>query len=266
MPLPDRAPLHSIVLEMIQLVAEICVRSGALKTKKAARDVSDLFARSLIQLVSQVMMRGSEEPYRGNPYVPAEVLSRWALLKQYVGADGKPRPLRAKGRGLTFASLVRLIDPHENPARVLDYLLKIGNVARVGKLFVPTSRIAQHPISGPLLRVLEVRAVAALLRSIMSNAREGRPRQYQFTTDGSIPESELDEFQAEVRGVFVQALLTVDELILRRRNNPARQGDPLVPLTMGLYMNAEGSHPASPVEASPNATSVSRVRHRRRGG
>jgi hypothetical protein len=170
-------------------------------------------------------------------YVPAEVLTQWHLLPQYVQRNGQPRALRANGAGLTVASIVRRVSRRSNAARTLEYLLRIRAVEQVGNRFVPRDRIARHRLSPRLQRIHNFLATLALLRTVERNARgKGNGRWYQFTTDGSIPESQVKTFALEMKEASDQTLMLADQA--RFRHGLSRQrGERTLPVTLGIFMS-----------------------------
>jgi hypothetical protein len=70
----------------------------------------------------------------------AHVLSYWYTDPMCVDARGEPRPLPAKGAGLTVAALVRRASPGLDPSSAIATLVRHRALKRRGALYVPTDR------------------------------------------------------------------------------------------------------------------------------
>jgi hypothetical protein len=226
-------PLDAAAREAIELFSLLLSRCNY------ARSAASLhFERCLDALPRQIGLKTVTKTESADDYyVPAEVLTQWHLLPQYVQENGQPRALRANGAGLTVASIVRRVSRSANPVRILEYLLSIRAVERVGSRYIPRDRIARHRRSPRLQRIHNFLATLALLRTVERNARQpGSGRWYQFTTDGHVPESQLKQFAREMREASDHTLFIADEAQLRRRL--LRQGgERNLPVTLGIFMS-----------------------------
>jgi hypothetical protein len=127
---------------------------------------------------------------------------------------------------LTVASIVRHVRPRSNPDQILNYPLSIRAVTRVGNRYIPRERIARHRLSPRLQRIHHFLAVLSLLRTVEGNVRQHTTmRQYQFTADGSIPQSQLADFRKDMAELGDQTLVFADEAMFRRSALP-RRGNP----------------------------------------
>jgi hypothetical protein len=224
----DTAALESIELFALLLARCNFSRSQALEHFRFCFD----------ELSASVgLPSGADDDVAEDVYVPAEVLTQWHLVAQYVQKDGRPRALRANGTGFTVASLVRRVDPRADPEQILKYLLSIRAVTRVGNRYIPRDRIARHRFSPRLQRIHHFLAVLALLRTVEGNVRQDRQtRQYQFTTDGTIPENQLVDFRKDMAEVGDQTLVFADEAMFRLSTSP-RRGESAIPVTLGVFMS-----------------------------
>jgi hypothetical protein len=127
----------------------------------------------------------------------------------------------------------------------LEYLLSIRAVERVGNRYIPRDRIARHRLSPRLQRIHNFLATLALLRTVERNARRqrGNGRWYQFTTDGSIPESQVETFALEMKEASNQTLLLADEAQFRR-GLLRQRGERNLPVTLGIFMSEGRRLPA----------------------
>jgi len=225
-------PIDVEALECIELFASLLVRFQFPRAK-AVEHFADCMQRLPPELG---VYTATDDDFPGNIYVPAEVLTRWYGLREYVGPDGQPKPLSLRGRGYTFSSLVYGIDPNADAEQVLTYLIKIRAVAQVGNRYAARQRKALHRITTRTLRTFNFKATLALLRAAERNVREGRPLEYQTATYGSVPQSGLDDFRAAMSRLADTTLVSADEAMLRETNSsPA--GSRAVPLTFGAYLS-----------------------------
>lgn len=224
-------PIHSEILECLELFALLLVRCNV------SRDLAMQHFNACMENLPADLgapHTGDTDPPQTD-FVPAEVLSRWYVAPKWVGADGQPRALPASGTQLSFASLVRDVDRTADAHQTLKYLLNIRAVTRVGTRYVPLERKARHRLSGRRLRMFNFRATLALLRVVESNVREGRARQYQFTTDGTVPEHRLADFREAMTDLADATLMSADDEMVRESS--ASQPDArAVPMTLGVFL------------------------------
>jgi hypothetical protein len=192
------------------------------------RSLCGLYAAPPVQ--TQCVRRRRDD-FAGDIYVPGEVLTRWHGLREFVGPDGQPTPLRPRGKGLTFANLVYRIDPSTDPQQVLACLLKIGAVAQVGSQYLPRARKAVHCMK---TRTFNFKATLALLRAAERNVRANRPLEYQTATYGSIPTKQVADFRKATSILADSILISADEAMLRETNS-SPPGARAVPMTLGVH-------------------------------
>jgi hypothetical protein len=253
---PSEAPLDLVAREAIELFALLLARCNF--SREAA---GEEFKRCLLLLPEEIghPPAAESEPAQDDHYVPAEVLTQWHLLPQCVAGDGQPRALRAKGPGLTVASIVRRVQRRANPDHVLEYLLRVRAVRAVGSRFIPRERIVRHRVSSRQQRRDNLLSALALLRTVERNVRQdGQGRWYQYTTDANIPESQCVVFAQEMREVSDQTLQTADEAMFRRRLTRMR-GERNLPMTVGVFMS-EGQPLPSLISSEASAPRIKRRR------
>jgi hypothetical protein len=230
-PYAGEAPLDAIAREAIELFALLLTRCN-FSRRSAAR----YFENCLNALPLSVGLPSDSLVAPAKDHVPADVLTQWHLLPQYV-LNGQPRPLRAKGSRASVASIVRRVNPRSDPDRILEYLLSIGAVKRVGDLYIPRERIVQHRLSPRLQRIHHARLAVSLLRTLERNTRQStQGRWYQFATDGTVPESQLEDFSKQMWEASDQMLMLADAALFRRALT-RRRGERSVPVTLGIFMS-----------------------------
>jgi hypothetical protein len=204
----------------------------------------------LENLPGSIATTSDESPGITKDQVPGEVLTQWHLLPQYVH-DGEPRPLPATGPGPSVASIVRRVSRTARPDEVLKYLLGMGAVKQMGRLYLPKQRILELRLSPRLQRFHHLRVALALLRTLESNARQTSERQYQFTTDGTVPESQLQHFRNEMREASDRTLMLADAAMFRQ-SQARKRGERGLPVTLGIFMS-EGRKLPSFMEGAPQS-------------
>jgi hypothetical protein len=102
--------------------------------------------KTLARVFADVCSRLDEPKHARDPHRPvftaelAHVLSYWYTDPMCVDARGQPRPLPAKGAGLSVTSLVRRASPGLDPASAIATLVRHRALKRRGVLYVPTDR------------------------------------------------------------------------------------------------------------------------------
>src|SRR5882757_10588892 len=246
--------IHSEVLECLELFALLLVRCNVPR-ELAIRHFS-VCMEQLPPDLGATTTGDAESPQ--SDYVPAEVLTRWHVAPKWVGPDGQPRALPTSGTQLSVAALVREVDPTADAQQILKYLVSIRAVTRVGKRYVPLERKARHRLSGRRLRAFNFRASLALLRVVESNVREGRARQYQFTTDGNVPEHRLADFREAMTDLADATLMSADNEMVRESTSSQR-GARAVPMTLGVFLGERDRCRHSSPSGSPIACPRQRV-------
>jgi hypothetical protein len=221
------------ISELIELFTLLLLRCGVTRTQALAA------FQFCIEHLPDVALPSAPFDEPSTDYlVPGEVLTQWHVLPQCVQKDGKPRPLAFSGKGFTFTTLVQAAEPHADPKRVREYLLNSRCIVQVGARLVAIERKVRHRLSPHLRRKTQTLAVLAQLRTVENNERQnGRAsRWFQFTTDGKVPESQLEEFKDGQDEGADQILFAADDEMHRRAAN-RRRGERLVPMHLGIYMS-----------------------------
>ena len=102
--------------------------------------------KTLARVFADVCSRLDEPKHTRDPERPvftaelAHVLSYWYTDPMCVDARGEPRPLPARGSGLSIATLVRRASPGLDPSAAIATLVRHRALKRRGTLYVPTNR------------------------------------------------------------------------------------------------------------------------------
>ena len=102
--------------------------------------------RALSRVFADVCSRLDEPKHTRDPERPvftaelAHVLSYWYTDPMCVDARGQPRPLPARGTGLSVATLVRRASPALDPSAAIATLVRHRALKRRGRLYAPTNR------------------------------------------------------------------------------------------------------------------------------
>jgi hypothetical protein len=119
-------------------------------------------------------------------------------------------------------------------------------------------------VSGPIIAIALVlcamfvpmaflTGVTGQLRTLESNARQTSERQYQFTTDGTVPESQLQQFRKEMQESSDRTLMLADAAMFRQ-SQTRKRGERGLPVTLGIFMS-EGRKLPSLMDGAPQSGS-----------
>lgn len=256
-------PLDEETRKMLDLIARLIARGNFERAPAAAYFKSRLDR-------SPVGMHAIRQRQSDHTVLPAEVITQWHNLPDYL-LNGRPRPLPARGTGLSIASLVRRLDPHADADEILKYLIDTRSVARVGNRFLPSARIVRHRLAPAQQQIHHRRVILALAQTVESNARQADrfakkstdnsseyPGIYQFVTIGFVPESQMEEFRKEMRQLNDETLLLVDG-VMARRSQKRKRGEHLVPVGEVIFMSEN-----CPAVSRPAASRSAKTRRSRR--
>jgi len=95
------------------------------------------------------------------------VIALWYSDPHYLGAGGRPAPLKVQGRGATLRSLIQSVLPRENPATVARALVNMKAIRRQGNRYLPTARTISFREDTARLHSLSV--LLRILRTIDRN-------------------------------------------------------------------------------------------------
>ena len=151
--------------EFLDLLAHILVHMGH-SPRKLSREFDEICS-------------GLPEPTRAwNPshlsFLTAlpGVIARWHTDEQFLNSAGLPVPLPLKGR-VSLTSLIARVLPDEDPAVVVEFLIKFQGIRREGHRFLPTDR--QLRFTEQNAWVYGLRALLGILRTIKYNVTRAGP-------------------------------------------------------------------------------------------
>ncbi|MBI2059729.1 MAG: hypothetical protein HYT87_08160 [Nitrospirae bacterium] len=166
---PDRSSLLAAVAKMLRPLARILVRngvpygtfadlarrayvgvmaeeSGVHGRKQSISRISILTGLSRKQVSRLLAEPDPHESGAADRYNrAARVISGWVRDRRFSGNGGRPAALRLEGRGRTFGALVRRYSGDVPSRAVLDELLRVGAVERVGRDAIRLKRPAYVP-------------------------------------------------------------------------------------------------------------------------
>lgn len=174
-----------------------------------------------------------------------QVVTEWWTDPEYVDARGRPRALPKRG-ARSVEALMRRFNPSVDVDDALDYLIQTGTVERGGSRYLAVRRWAStHGSQGPE-RVLSLRAVADLLRTMEHNVLpgEGPMGWFQRVAENTqVPVSKLPEIERQLERKGMPFLLWWDGY-LRQCARQGRAGEPTVRFGIGVYRFQEGAEDA----------------------
>jgi hypothetical protein len=101
------------------------------------------------------------------------VIARWHTDKQFLDSAGLPIPLPPNSQSVSLASLVARVLPEEDPAVVVDFLIKFKAIRPEGECYLPTDR--QLRFTEQNAWVYGLRALLGILRTIKYNVTRAGP-------------------------------------------------------------------------------------------
>lgn len=174
-----------------------------------------------------------------------QIVSEWWSDPHYVDARGRPRALPKRG-ARSIEALTRRFSPTVHVDDALDYLIQTGTVERAGSRYLAARRWAStHGNQGPE-RVLSLRAVADLLRTMEHNVLpgEGPMGWFQRVAENTqVPVSRLPEIERQLERKGMPFLLWWDGY-LRQCAKQCRAGESTVRFGIGVYRFQEGREDA----------------------
>lgn len=160
-----------------------------------------------------------EEPKEGTPERynrAARVLSGWAEDPKFRAADDQPAVLVIEGDG-GFTELVRMYSGNQPYRAVLDELVRVGSVERVGSEHVRLLKAYYEPVSGKQeeekLNILGI-ATGDLLETIAYNIRRTDGHAfYQQEIYERVPAAKLPELRELIRRHCDQFAVKTDRML-----------------------------------------------------
>jgi hypothetical protein len=102
-----------------------------------------------------------------------EVIARWHDDKHFLDSKGQPKPLPLKSKAVSLASLIAQVMPNQDPALVVDSLIKLKGVRREGQRYLPTDR--QLRLTEQTAWVHALTTLLGMLRTLKYNVTRAGP-------------------------------------------------------------------------------------------
>jgi hypothetical protein len=146
--------------EFLEHLARILVDAGH-SPRKLAREF-----REICSALPEPVRKWNPAELRYLPDI-ARVNSYWHYDPQFLDSKGDPIPLPLRSRGPCLVSLVARALPKEEPAAVIDSLLREGGIRRRRGLYLPTDRqLLYRPQSA---RIHGLVSLLGMLRTLEHN-------------------------------------------------------------------------------------------------
>jgi hypothetical protein len=182
---------------------------------------------------------GRANPIPADIDVNAHVLTLWSQERDYLLPDGQWRPLPASGPAPSIEALVNMVGRGLTLKKVLAELLSNGSLRREGRLYLPSDTWVAHPSNSPSQLAHHMRVFVDFLRTLDHNRRARRPEQrwYEFAADNAaVPVSQLAALNRYLRTTG-HAFLRDKDVFMYRLARGSKEGEPTVPVTIGLYLS-----------------------------
>ena len=184
------------------------------------------------------------------------VLTHWHFEPEYLDDQGQPLPLAMSGSGRTIETLVKLVNPELNTARVVRHLFRYGGLRRRGSKWQPiapriTYRGDPIAIHRHALLVLD-----GMLRTVAHNvkSRGNHPGWYESIAENArFPAAQADAFNRRVTRLGRQFLQNLDGEMKRREVGRATKGS-TNRVGVGVYL----------FNAAPDSATLTRTSAKRR--
>jgi hypothetical protein len=206
--------------------------------------------RTLSRVFEQVCSRLEEPRHVRDPRRPAftaelaHVLSYWYTDPLCVDGRGHPRPLSAKGRGLSIATLVRRVSPSLDPSSAIATLIRHRALKRRGNLYVPTNRrvlFDPRDASAPARVLLPLEG---LLDTLRKNWTNGVRRADTLEATAVNPAFPVRSLPALKKHLLARGLTFLNEVDSTMRRGEERAGKTEPRTRVGVFLFAFEDSPA----------------------
>lgn len=233
---------------LMQKFARVLVLNGY-SPKYLARDFSAICA-------SLDEPRHPREPRRPAFTIQVgHVLSHWYTDPLCVDARGRPRPLPAKGRGLSVAELVRRASPGLDPAVAIATLVQHKALKRQGRLYVPTNRrIVFHPsdAAAPARGLLPLEGLLGTLHGNWASGRKSAETLEATAINPAYPTSQLRALKKQLKDRGLAFLTEVDST-MRRGEARGSEAEPRSRIGVSVFVFEEAPEPPTRKRARPRS-------------
>jgi Family of unknown function (DUF6502) len=172
-----------------------------------------------------------------SPYLvdaAAHVLTLWFSEPAYTGSGGKPRPLPVSGGEPSLEALVRRVNAALQVAHVLEILLKVDSVRRVGARYVPRKRSLVMRDTADLPSFLG--GLFGHLQTFEHNGFGPRnsPRLELYSVNRNIPVGAVAELEGKMRPMAERMLQQADATF-HDAEAERHPGEQTVHMGLGVY-------------------------------
>jgi len=225
-------PLDSLAREAIDRCAELITLGGYSPKQSAER-----FGLGCERVHAAAGGRTNQIP--ADIDLNAHVLTLWSQERDYLLPDGQWRPLPASGPTPSIEALVNMVGRGLTFKKVLADLLSNGSLRREGRLYLPSETWVAHPSNSPSQLAHHMRVFVEFLRTLDHNRRARRPEQrlFEFAADNTaVPVSQLAALNRYLHKTG-HAFLKDKDFFMHRLARGCKDGEPTVPVTIGLYLS-----------------------------
>ena len=238
--------------EFLDLLAHILVHMGH-SPRKLSREFDEICS-------------GLPEPTRAwNPshvsFLTAlpGVIAHWHTDEQFLNSAGLPVPLPLKG-SVSLTSLIARVLPDEDPAVVVDFLIKFQGIRREEHRFLPTDR--QLRFTEQNAWVYGLRALLGILRTIKYNVTRAGPSdtiQERVAVSLHFPVHALPAFHRSLKKQAKEFLWGIYRNMARHESQGRSQ--PSTALSVAVFAFEDPM-----ITGTPNASEEARPRRRPAAG
>jgi hypothetical protein len=234
----DDFPLEPAARDLLRRVVQIVHRCGGSRAG---------IERAVLEEVRNLPSPHTEGAAIVEPEQPQapEVMTAWYPDAPFVDGTGQPVPVKFRGPAPSFEALVCKVDRTLDAAVVLKYLIRAGSVRRHrGRYWAVNRVVILRDIAGPR-DMRSLRGLEAMSRTAEHNlmpATDGPGWMERTAYNARIPVRTLPDFAIhfELHGM---ALLTNIDAWMHNAASEAREGEPTVELTVGVYHSQKEHEP-----------------------
>jgi hypothetical protein len=174
------------------------------------------------------------------------VLSHWYTDPLCVDGRGKPRPLPAKGPGLSVSDLVRRASPGLDPGVAISTLVQHKALKRQGRLYVPTNRRIVFDPSDAAASARGLLPLEGLLSTLHRNWAGGRKAAETLEATAinpAYPRSQLRALKKQLKDRGLAFLTDVDST-MRRGEARGTDSEPRARVGVSVFVFEEPDKPS----------------------
>lgn len=230
--------LDARALEAIGRFVRVLARCGctpeeiACETQRACRQIPKSWTRK-----AQAALREMDDA--------SHVLTLWFSDPAYMDRAGRPLALPLRGAGGSLEALAKRVDPQLDVREVRRYLWRRAALRRVGKRYVPKSRILWMRGAGGPDNSHNLRGLLGMLRNQEHNGQPERrvPGWYEvFAENPRFPVGARSAFDRSVR-LWGNKVMYRADAEMHRYERARKHGERTVRMGVGIYRFEEGSEP-----------------------